>query len=91
MVIDQGYPPEEADGAIRNSTAEMVAAGYNVAMVLSGPEMDISLLANEMKGVDWHVTGIGFGMRGANNTEAVGRFEGTSILSACHLIMRDIG
>lgn len=35
LVIDQGYPPAEADAAIRNSTIEMINAGYNVRGILS--------------------------------------------------------
>lgn len=29
-VVEQGYPPEEAEAAIKNSTRIMVERGYNV-------------------------------------------------------------
>lgn len=33
-VVEQGYPPEEAEGAIKNSTKLMVERGYNVKSTL---------------------------------------------------------
>lgn len=35
-VVEQGYPPEEAEAAIKNSTRLMVERGYNVKSML-GP------------------------------------------------------
>ncbi|KAK7757456.1 hypothetical protein SLS62_000471 [Diatrype stigma] len=75
LVIEQGYPPEEADAAIRNSTIEMINAGYNVRVVLAGPEQNIEATRSLMADVKWDVTGVGYGMRGSNISEIITRFE----------------
>ncbi|KAI9150884.1 hypothetical protein HJFPF1_10661 [Paramyrothecium foliicola] len=79
-VIAQGYDPAAVAAAIKNSTIEMIEAGYNVRIVLAGPEQDMSLTANRMKGRRWPLTGIGYGLRAAKSEELITQFEDQLIL-----------
>ncbi|KAF5012643.1 hypothetical protein FDECE_1274 [Fusarium decemcellulare] len=70
-----GIDPAELDAGLRNGTEAMIKAGYNVRMVLAGPEQDISRLKSRMDGIDWQVTGIGYGVRASKTHEMIIRFE----------------
>ena len=45
--------------------------------VLIGPETPISKLEERMQGIDWEVTGVGYGERGANTSELTVQFTET--------------
>lgn len=47
------------------------------AAVLIGPETPISKLEERMQGIDWEVTGVGYGERGANTLELTVQFTET--------------
>jgi hypothetical protein len=47
-----------------------------------GPEQGIEVLEQQMRGVHWDGTGVGYGVRGARLSELTVRLEGTS--SICH-------
>ncbi|VUC27725.1 unnamed protein product [Clonostachys rosea] len=79
-VLEQGYPGDEAAGAIKNSTRELINAGYNVKMFLAGPDQPMSVTEDRMKGRHWHVTGVGYGVRGSTNGEVITKFEDNLML-----------
>lgn len=46
--------------------------------MLMGPEQPISVLSEQMDGISWDATGVGFGVRGSNRTDLTLRLEGRS-------------
>lgn len=53
-----------------------------------GPEIEGSEFAENVKGVDWHAAGVGFGVRGSNMTDLTGLFEGN--LCSCISVSGEI-
>ncbi|KAJ0375868.1 hypothetical protein COL26b_005843 [Colletotrichum chrysophilum] len=62
LVLSRGFDPVQTDIALRNDTANLVKAGFNVY--------------DRMKGRRWGVTGVGWGIRNSTMLELVNRFEG---------------
>jgi hypothetical protein len=48
-------------------------------VILFGPEEPIESLASHMNGVNWHGTGVGYGLRGAAIPELTVQLEGEFI------------
>ncbi|CAM1501276.1 Fc.00g104380.m01.CDS01 [Cosmosporella sp. VM-42] len=48
---------------------------FKPAVLLAGPEQDIEKTREGMKGIRWHVTGIGYGQRGSVLPEVITRVE----------------
>jgi len=71
----QGWDVESLDRDLRASHETMIKAGYNSRVVLAGPEQSLDVLASHIDGMEWNVTGMGFGMRGAQLKPVVHRFE----------------
>ncbi|KAI6770727.1 hypothetical protein HG531_009582 [Fusarium graminearum] len=74
-VKEQGGDPDVTEKNIEDYTREMREAGYNVRGIWRGPEIEGSEFAENVKGVDWHAAGVGFGVRGSNMTDLTGLFE----------------
>ncbi|UZP34441.1 hypothetical protein NXS19_002257 [Fusarium pseudograminearum] len=74
-VKEQGGDPDVTEKNIEDYTREMREAGYNVRGIWRGPEIEGSEFAENVKGVDWHAAGVGFGVRGSNMTELTGLLE----------------
>ncbi|CAH0051809.1 unnamed protein product [Clonostachys solani] len=75
-VVEQGWDPVAVDAGLRQDAQNLIDAGYNTRIVLMGPDQDISQLEARFQDVEFHVTGIGFGMRPATIPEIITRFEG---------------
>ncbi|KAI5918515.1 hypothetical protein F4810DRAFT_570681 [Camillea tinctor] len=75
LVAAQGWDVEQVDRKIRKGHQDMINAGYNVRTVLFGPEQNIDDLAREMDGINWGITGVGFGVRGSTLEELIVEFE----------------
>ncbi|KAM0809510.1 putative 1,3-beta-glucanosyltransferase [Seiridium cardinale] len=75
LVVKQGWDPVEVDLGIIGDTRAMIEAGYNVKLVVAGPEQDIGMIRNALNGTRWDVTGVGYGVRPATIPEIVTRFE----------------
>ncbi|KAK1461259.1 hypothetical protein CMEL01_14895 [Colletotrichum melonis] len=71
----QHYDPVDVDKELRNDTAALVRAGFNVHVLFQGPDQPITNIADRMNGTHWGVTGVGFGQRGAPILDVVTRFE----------------
>ncbi|KAI9902224.1 hypothetical protein N3K66_004041 [Trichothecium roseum] len=75
-VREQGFNTTLVDKAIRASADAMVQAGYNVKIVLAGPEQDQDEWASHIdEDITWDITGIGNGMRSASIPEVITKFE----------------
>ncbi|KAK3368792.1 hypothetical protein B0H63DRAFT_529161 [Podospora didyma] len=75
LVTQQGFDPALIDAAVRADSASLLKAGYNVRVVLMGPEQNISVLANRIPGTNWNGVGVGNGVRSAGLPELIVRFE----------------
>ncbi|KAK1838813.1 hypothetical protein CCHR01_18562 [Colletotrichum chrysophilum] len=77
LAIAEGWDPELVDKGVRNDAIELVKAGYNVYVIGAGPEIPIAVIAEKMreKGVQWHITGIGMGIRASSNPLVIHRLE----------------
>ncbi|KAJ3542980.1 hypothetical protein NM208_g3815 [Fusarium decemcellulare] len=75
LVISQGSDPVEIDIALRNNTANLVKAGFNIYALFQGPDQPVSNLGDRMKGKHWGVTGVGWGIRNSTTPELVTWFE----------------
>ena len=53
----------------------MLAAGYNSRVVLFGPEQPLDVLVEQLNGIHWHGTGVGYGVRGSRLENVTIRFE----------------
>jgi hypothetical protein len=42
-----------------------------------GPEKDVSVLGEQVRGTAWNGTGIGYGVRGSNRIDLTFRLQGT--------------
>ncbi|PVI05808.1 hypothetical protein DM02DRAFT_684260 [Periconia macrospinosa] len=74
-VLAQGLEGAEVDPRLRNGTANLIKAGYNVRVLFQGPEQPVSNVADRMKGTKWHVDAQGMGIRAYANATATRRFE----------------
>ncbi|KXH66376.1 hypothetical protein CSAL01_07259 [Colletotrichum salicis] len=64
-VAASGFTPQQVEAGIRADMAAIVKAGYNIkGSVLLGPEDSLDFLSDQLKGVEWTGTGVGFGVRG---------------------------
>lgn len=52
------------------------------AVVLMGPEEPLEKLEEQLRGIDWDGTGVGYGVRGARLPELTVRFEGETCVDA---------
>ncbi|KAL6248735.1 hypothetical protein RBB50_003797 [Rhinocladiella similis] len=77
LVTAQGFDPAVVDAALRGDAANIVKAGYNVRVVLMGPEQPLSVLSSQMDGIRWDGTGIGYGVRGSRLQNLTLRFADT--------------
>ncbi|KAB5581024.1 hypothetical protein GE09DRAFT_1051482 [Coniochaeta sp. 2T2.1] len=75
MVKAQGFDPAVVDTSLRTDAANIVKAGYNLRVVLMGPEQNVSVLAAQIQGTTWDGTGIGYGVRGGRSHELTTRLE----------------
>ncbi|KAK4935069.1 hypothetical protein LTR10_023801 [Elasticomyces elasticus] len=66
LVTGQGFNATAVNAALRADAVNITKAGYNLRVVLFGPEQNISVLDNQMNGINWDGTGIGYGVRGSN-------------------------
>ncbi|KXH31008.1 hypothetical protein CSIM01_13715 [Colletotrichum simmondsii] len=71
-VAASGFTPKQVEAGIRADMAAIIKAGYNIKAVLLGPEDGLDFLSEELKGIDWTGTGVGFGVRG-NPTPVITR------------------
>ncbi|RVX69770.1 hypothetical protein B0A52_06415 [Exophiala mesophila] len=62
LVIEQGFDPSMVDNALR--------------LVLAGPEQDVGIYADRLRGKKWQGTGVGYGVRGARLPDLTVRLEG---------------
>ncbi|KAF3008046.1 hypothetical protein E8E14_005487 [Neopestalotiopsis sp. 37M] len=69
LVLSRGFDPVATDIALRNDTANLVKAGFNVY------DQPASNLGDRMKGRVWDVTGVGWGIRNSTMIELVDLFE----------------
>ncbi|KAK5936858.1 hypothetical protein PMZ80_010977 [Knufia obscura] len=76
LVTSQGFNATEVDIGLRADAANIVKAGYNLRVVLMGPEQPLDVLADQMTGVDWDVIGVGYGVRGSRLENVTIRFAG---------------
>ncbi|CAI6331581.1 unnamed protein product [Periconia digitata] len=74
-VLAQGLQGAEVDPRLRNGTASLIKAGYNVRVLFQGPEQPVSNIADRMKGTRWDVDAQGMGLRGYGNATATRVFE----------------
>ncbi|KAK0748485.1 hypothetical protein B0T21DRAFT_277736 [Apiosordaria backusii] len=78
LVKAGGFDPRMIEAILTNDTDLLVASGYNVRMLLFGPEQPLSVLQEQMADVScWHGTGVGFGERGTTDEALTVRFEET--------------
>ncbi|CAG9982758.1 unnamed protein product [Clonostachys byssicola] len=75
MVIDQGYNVTAVNISLRNEAANLVKAGFNVYVLFQGPDQPVSNIADRMAGTHWGVDAVGWGQRGAGNSDVTYRFE----------------
>ncbi|KAF4815791.1 hypothetical protein CGCTS75_v012895 [Colletotrichum tropicale] len=75
LVLSRGFDPVQTDIALRNDTANLVKAGFNVYVLFQGPDQPASNIADRMEGRRWGVTGVGWGIRNSTMLELVNRFE----------------
>ena len=75
LVTSQGFDPAVVDAALRADAARIVASGYNLRVVLVGPEQPVSVLEDQMRGVKWDGTGVGYGVRGSRREDLTIRLE----------------
>ncbi|KAF2665557.1 hypothetical protein BT63DRAFT_442934 [Microthyrium microscopicum] len=75
LVVQQGFNSSVIDATLRADAANIIKAGYNLRVVLMGPEQNLSVLAGQMEGNHWDGTGIGYGVRGAHLPELTIRLE----------------
>ncbi|KAL3302579.1 Tethering factor for nuclear proteasome sts1 [Colletotrichum asianum] len=69
LVLSRGFDPVQTDIALRNDTANLVKAGFNVYVLFQGPDQPASNIADRMKGRRWGVTGVGWGIRNSTMLE----------------------
>jgi hypothetical protein len=76
LVESQGFNPTEVDAGLRADAEAVVAAGYNLRVVLMGPEVPITVLENQIRNGShvWDGTGIGYGVRGSHLVNLTSRF-----------------
>ncbi|KIW55788.1 hypothetical protein PV05_04513 [Exophiala xenobiotica] len=77
LVTAQGFDPAAVDAALRGDAADIVKAGYNLRVVLMGPEQPLSVLSGQMDGINWDGTGVGYGVRGSRLENLTLRFTDT--------------
>lgn len=85
-MVDKGLRGDAADivkagynlrGKLRVITAwTRPVSNAGPEVVLMGPEQNVSVLADQMTGVKWDGTGVGYGVRGSNLQDLTIRFEG---------------
>lgn len=77
MVAKMGFDPKKVEAALKADAANILKAGYNLRVVLFGPEQPASRIADELAKDDikWDLTGIGYGVRGARSPELTVRLE----------------
>ncbi|KAK0723527.1 hypothetical protein B0T26DRAFT_675088 [Lasiosphaeria miniovina] len=80
LVTSQGFDPAVVDAALREDVANIPFLANNpggniTAVVLMGPEQNMSVLAEQAQGVSWAGTGVGFGVRGGHTPELTVRLE----------------
>ncbi|KAF3811657.1 hypothetical protein GCG54_00014403, partial [Colletotrichum gloeosporioides] len=78
LALAEGWDPELVDKGVRKDAIELLRAGYNVYDIGAGPEIQIVVIAPKMrgKGVQWHITGMGLGIRASTNPVVIHRLEG---------------
>ena len=76
LVASQGFDPAQVDAGLRADAASIIAAGYNLRVVLMGPEVDTSVLQKQIRGHNWDGTGVGYGVRGSRLENLTVRFTG---------------
>ncbi|KAK3989401.1 hypothetical protein QBC44DRAFT_370142 [Cladorrhinum sp. PSN332] len=75
LVTKEGFDPDVVDQALRADLDTITQAGYNVRIVLFGPEEPLSTLAKNMNDLKWDGAGVGYGVRAASDDEMTIRFE----------------
>ncbi|KAK4169845.1 hypothetical protein QBC43DRAFT_250609 [Cladorrhinum sp. PSN259] len=76
LVTKEGFDPAVIDKALHADQDAMTAAGYNVRIVLFGPEEPVSTLDYHMRDIqNWDGTGVGYGVRVAHDDQMTIRFE----------------
>ncbi|CAG8954754.1 hypothetical protein HYFRA_00004679 [Hymenoscyphus fraxineus] len=74
IVTQLGFDPKVVDAALRADAANITKLGYNLKVVLMGPEQDLGVLKNKINGTQWQATGVGFGIRGAPREDTTIQF-----------------
>ncbi|KAK4185828.1 hypothetical protein QBC35DRAFT_555747 [Podospora australis] len=78
LVAAQHFDPAVVESLMRHDQAAVIQAGFNIKMVMFGPEEDTNkVLAEHMPGVDWAATGVGYGVRGGDLDNLTTQFEDT--------------
>ncbi|KAF2639407.1 hypothetical protein P280DRAFT_470781 [Massarina eburnea CBS 473.64] len=75
LVAAQGFNSSQVNAGLRNDAADILAAGYNLKVVLMGPEIPIEILKAESSDRSYDGAGIGFGVRGSNSLNMTIRME----------------
>ncbi|CAI6099339.1 unnamed protein product [Clonostachys chloroleuca] len=79
-VVYTYVPAVAADAGLRQDAQKLIDAGCNTRIVLMGPDEDTSQLEARFQHVEFHVAGIGFGMRPATIPEIITGFENNNFL-----------
>ncbi len=76
LVTAQGFNGSAVNAGLRQDAKDIIAAGYNLRVVLMGPEVPMSTFENQVKdgGYKWGVTGVGYGVRGSHLENITERF-----------------
>ncbi|KAF6804837.1 hypothetical protein CSOJ01_09931 [Colletotrichum sojae] len=73
-IARSGFTPQQVEAGIRADIANITRAGYNIKAILLGPEDSLDFITQELKGVDWTGTGVGFGIRGSPSPNITRQF-----------------
>ncbi|KAI0154913.1 hypothetical protein GGR57DRAFT_100004 [Xylariaceae sp. FL1272] len=78
LVTALGEDPDKINRTVHLDAQNLINAGYNIRVVLAGPEVPISVFQDEMRrdrtGKSWNATGIGFGLRGYQRQDTTVEF-----------------
>lgn len=82
-IVEAGYNlrGESRTSGWRNAIS---ADAYLIIVVLAGPEQDVGIYADRLKGRKWQGTGVGYGVRGTRLPDLTIRLEGPYPLEGVH-------
>lgn len=80
-IVEAGYNLRGESRTWRNAIS---ADAYLIIVVLAGPEQDVGIYADRLKGRKWQGTGVGYGVRGTRLPDLTIRLEGPYRLKGVH-------